>query len=174
VLTAADILTATEAWGTGPQTAAKPGDSVAFRQRIGVLWTAVVSGDPGPALGAFFPLSAYRQVKAISDPQHDWQTRLVALFDVDVAAIHAQLGSSPKLIGADIPESAASWVLPGAEYNKESYWRVYGTRVDYSAGGVRRSFGICSLISWRGQWFVVHLGPIQRSGVGGALCPPGE
>jgi hypothetical protein len=163
---------ADDALGRLPQTQATPATAAtAFRQRIDLLWQAVVTGRPAPALGAFFPLTAYRQVKAISDPDHDWQTRLVALFDADIGAVHDSLGPDPKLVGADVP-AGAQWVPPGAEYNKGSYWRVYGTRVRYTSQGRQRSFGVCSMISWRGQWFVVHLGPIVRSGTAGALCPP--
>ena len=56
----------------------------------------------------------------------------------------------------DVPDGAATWVLPGAEYNKGSYWRVYGTVVHYTVGGRAATFPVQSLISWRGQWYVVH------------------
>jgi hypothetical protein len=38
---------------------------------------------------------------------------------------------------------------------------VYGTAVTYVAGGQSRTFEIHSLISWRGEWYVVHLGAIR-------------
>ena len=57
--------------------------------------------------------------------------------------------------------NAAQWILPGVEYNKGSYWRVYGTTVTYTVGGESRSFPITSMISWRGEWYVVHLGAIR-------------
>jgi hypothetical protein len=31
----------------------------------------------------------------------------------------------------------------------------------YTAGGEDASFPLTSLISWRGQWYVVHLGAIR-------------
>jgi hypothetical protein len=31
----------------------------------------------------------------------------------------------------------------------------------YTAGGVERSLPVSSLISWRGEWYVVHLGAIR-------------
>ena len=55
----------------------------------------------------------------------------------------------------------AVWVQPGAEYNKGSYWRVYGSRSHYTVDGQDHSFPVSSLISWRGQWYVVHLGEIR-------------
>jgi hypothetical protein len=42
----------------------------------------------------------------------------------------------------------------------------------YQLGGVEKSFGIASLISWRGEWYVVHLGAILRSGSGGEVDEP--
>ena len=127
------------------------------------LWQAIVDGRPTEGAVAFFPLQAYVQVKAISDPIHDYQTRLIANFDQDIESLHAAVasaGGQPSLVSVQVP-AAAQWVLPGAEYNKGSYWRVYGTTVIYAAGGQRHRFEIHSLISWRGQWYVVHLGAIR-------------
>jgi hypothetical protein len=127
------------------------------------LWQSIVDGQPTEGAGAFFPLQAYVQVKAISDPVHDYQTRLIANFDQDIESLHAAVaseGGQPNLVSVQVP-AAAQWVLPGTEYNKGSYWRVYGTTVTYVAGGQRHTFEIHSLISWRGQWYVVHLGVIR-------------
>jgi hypothetical protein len=134
-----------------------------FRARVRDLWRAVVGGSPAEARPFFFPLSAYIQVKGISDPVHDYQTRLIPNFDQDVQALHAALGAaagSATFTAVSVP-NAAQWIVPGVEYNKGSYWRVYGTTVSYTAGGQSRSFPIMSMISWRGEWYVVHLGAIR-------------
>jgi hypothetical protein len=126
------------------------------------LWQAVVADDPAPAMPFFFPLSAYLQVKAIGDPAGDWQRRLVGAYQQDIHALHARLGaaaSNARLDGIDVP-ATATWVQPGAEYNKLSYWRVYGTRVRFTVDGRPDSFTIASMISWRGRWYVVHLARI--------------
>jgi len=34
---------------------------------------------------------------------------------------------------------------------------VYGTRLIYEVKGKERSLEVTSLISWRGEWYVVHL-----------------
>ncbi|HEX4865427.1 MAG TPA: hypothetical protein VFV02_15260 [Acidimicrobiales bacterium] len=150
--------------GTLPQTAALPSqDDPAFQSRIQALWNAIVDGDPSVGLEAFFPLSAYIQVKGISDPVHDYQTRLVANYGQDIQVLHstvASAGESPSFVSVQVPP-AAQWIRPGVEYNKGSYWRVYGTTVTYIAGGQRRTFEVHSLISWRGEWYVVHLGAIR-------------
>ena len=150
--------------GTLPQTTALPSatDS-AFLARVGSLWNAVVDGNPAEGLDAFFPLAAYIQVKAISDPVHDYQTRLIANFDQDIRALHSIVDAYPgpaTFVSVSVPP-AAQWIRPGVEYNKGSYWRVYGTFVTYLAGGQRHTFEIHSLISWRGEWYVVHLGSIR-------------
>ena len=145
--------------GTLPQTSARPSASdPAFGARMSLLWQAVVSGDASVALPAFFPESAYLQVKAITNPDADWHQRLVRLYDADIAGLHARVeGHAATLVGISVPDAAATWVLPGAEYNKGSYWRVYGTAVHYDIDGRAATFVIQSLISWRGQWYVVHL-----------------
>ena len=157
--TAPATTTTTVDPGTLPQTAARPSASdPAFAARIALLWQAMVSGDATVALPAFFPESAYLQVKAISNPDADWHGRLVRLYDADIAGLHTRVaGYTATLVGVTVPDAAATWVLPGAEYNKGSYWRVYGSVVHYEVDGRASTFVIQSLISWRGQWYVVHL-----------------
>jgi hypothetical protein len=133
-----------------------------FEADVRELWRAVVDGRPVEARPFFFPLRAYIQVKGISDPVHDYQTRLIPNFDQDVEALHAAMGASAqsaRFTGVTVP-NAARWIVPGVEYNKGSYWRVYGTAVTYTVDGESRSFPITSMISWRGEWYVVHLGAV--------------
>jgi hypothetical protein len=150
--------------GALPQTMARPTtDDPLFQSHVQELWHAVVDGDPAEAMGFFFPLSAYVQVKAISDPVHDWQTRLVPDFDAEVMADHDALGPDParaQFTSVSVP-STAVWVAPGSEYNKGSYWRVYGSTVEYVARERAGSFVIASMISWRGEWYVVHMTTIR-------------
>jgi hypothetical protein len=157
--TAPATTTTTVDPGTLPQTPARPSASdPAFAARIALLWQAVLSGDATVALPAFFPESAYLQVKAISNPDADWHGRLVRLYDADIAGLHTRVaGHTATFVGVTVPDAAARWVLPGAEYNKGSYWRVYGSVVHYEVDGRASTFVIQSLISWRGQWYVVHL-----------------
>ena len=120
---------------------------------------------PSVALPAFFPLGAYRQVKAISNPDGDYSSRLIAAYEEDIHTLHGKLGSQAsgaQLTGVDVPESQAVWVQPGAEYNKGSYWRVYGATLKYSTpDGRSGAFPVTSMISWRGEWYVVHLSSIR-------------
>jgi hypothetical protein len=153
--------------GTLPQTHALPGDQDAlFQAGAQDLWQAIVQDNPALARPFFFPLSAYEQVKAISDPAEDYQNRLIAWYGLDIQAAHDYLASSAdnaQFVGMSVPEGDAQWIEPGAEYNKGSYYRVYGTRLNYEVDGHEASIGVFSLISWRGEWYVVHLGPSTRS-----------
>jgi hypothetical protein len=158
--------------GSLPQTTARPsGSDPQFAKRMRALWAAIVAGDTA-AGSSFVPLGAYLQVKAISNPAADYRNRLIVLYDLDIRALHLRVGSGATLLGVDVPDRSATWVTPGQEYNKGSYWRVYRTRVRYrTVPGKESSFGIFSLISWRGQWYVVHLGPINRTPGTGAITP---
>lgn len=156
----APTTTTTVDAGSLPQTHDKPsGADPAFVARMQLLVQSVASGDVSVALPAFFPQSAYDQVKAVANPTADWKYRLVALFDQDITAMHRSFGSaasSLSFVGVDVPDATAQWVNPGAEYNRIGYWRVYDTRVRYAVGSKPGSFIVISLISWRGQWYVVH------------------
>ena len=57
-------------------------------------------------------------------------------------------------------------------YNSTGYWHVPGARVVYRQGSQLRSFGIASLISWRGDWYVIHFGAVLRSGGYGEVDDP--
>jgi hypothetical protein len=139
------------------------------------LWAAVRSGRPRPARPAFFPLSAYTQLKAIPDPGADWHRRLYAAFGLDVGAVHRLLGANARkatLVRVIVPAAQVAWIEPGACYNSVGYWHVAGPRVVYREGGRTRSFGIASLISWRGVWYVVHLGAVVRAAAVGEVDQP--
>jgi hypothetical protein len=136
------------------------------------LWLAVTTGKPRLALPAFFPEAAYEQVKAIADPESDWQYRLWYDFTLDVAAAHALLGHGATLDKIIVPTEYAAWVYPGACYNSTGYWHAPGARVVYRQGSQLRSFGIASLISWRGNWYVIHFGAVLRGGDYGEVDDP--
>jgi len=156
-----------------PQTRIFPStDSAAFRNAMADLWLAVTTGNPGLGLPAFFPLAAYQQVKAIPDPAADWRSRLWYDFTLDVGAAHGLVASGARLVRVIVPVSDAAWVYPGACYNSIGYWHVPGARVIYLQRGQERSFGIASLISWRGVWYVVHFGAVLRGAVTGIVDQP--
>ena len=159
--------------GALPQTRALPRtDSAAFRHAMADLWLAVTTGNPRFGLPGFFPVAAYQQVKAEPYPAADWQYRLWYDFVLDVRAAHRLLESGATLDRVIVPRTYAVWVPPGACYNKTGYWHAPGARVVYREHGQEQSFGIASLISWRGVWYVVHLGAVQRTAVTGIVDQP--
>ncbi len=135
---------------------------------MAALWRGVTTGSLKAALPAYFPVRAYLQLKAIADARGDWQNRLVAGFKLDIGAAHSLLGAgarSARLERVNVPGAYAHWVPPGVCYNRVGYWEVPNSRVVYSENGQTRSFGIASMISWRGLWYVVHFGAVLSSGV---------
>jgi len=111
----------------------------------------------------FFPLSAYKQVKGINNPEHDYETRLIAYYEEDIHALHKKLGpdaAKAQFVKIDVP-ATAQWIKPGVEYNKGAYFRVLDSKLLYTIDGKQLSFVVKSMISWRGQWYVVHLTSIR-------------
>jgi hypothetical protein len=159
--------------GALPQTDARPKTTgTAFGNAVHDIWLAVTTGNPDYARPAFFPEKAYEQVKAIADPQSDWQNRLWTDFTLDLTAVHKLIGKNPKLIKVVTPTQYAQWIPAGGCYNSIGYWHLPGSRLVYREGGVTRSFGIASFISWRGDWYVVHLGALVRGGAYGIVDDP--
>jgi hypothetical protein len=158
------------------QTGARPSahDSV-FQAEMTDLWAGIVSGRPDLALPAFFPVVAYQQVKAIADPAADWHNRLVAEFNADVIAAHHLIGDRAReavLVQVVVPDQNADWISPGVCANGVGYWHVANARMVYRVNGRIMSFGISTLISWRGRWYVVHLGGEVRPSYGGMIDQP--
>lgn len=162
--------------GTLPQTAALPSPHTrTFHGEMKALWQGVVTNSLRPALPAFFPEAAYARLKGIVNPRGDWQGRLVADYRLDIRAAHHLLGSRPthaRLVRVQVPASYAHWVPPGVCANSDGYYEVPNARVVYRSGGELRSFGIASMISWRGVWYIVHLGAVLRSGDVGVVDEP--
>jgi hypothetical protein len=162
--------------GSLPQTNAFPsGTSAHFKALMASLWAGVVSDSVTRALPAFFPEGAYLQLKSIASASSDWTNRLVRDYSLDLASAHALLGSdaaSARLINVEVPESYGHWIVPGVCDNGIGYYEMPNARVIYSEHGQVRSFGIASMISWRGVWYVVHFGAILRSSDSGAVDDP--
>jgi hypothetical protein len=147
--------------GTLPQTRDRPpSQSPALGARAAALWDAIVKDDPQLAMPFFFPVTAYEQTKAVVKPAADWRWRLVKNYERDVHALHESLRRDlgrATFDGIDVPGERARWVDPGEEGNKTGYWRVYGAQLRYRVGDRTKTIGLSSLISWRGEWYVVHL-----------------
>ncbi len=170
--TTAPPTTTTVDPGALPQTEALPSAAdPLFTARMDALWNGVVTGSMTPALPAFFPQAAYVALKAEANPAGDYTGRLLVDYQLDLTAAHELLGTGAALVGVHVDSAYGHWVPPGVCYNDVGYFEVPNARMVYSVGGQVRSFGIASMISWRGQWYVVHLGAVLRSG-GGEVDDP--
>ena len=162
--------------GSLPQTHAYPsGRGAQFKSQMAALWAGVVHNSLAPALAAFFPKDAYVRLKAIASASSDWTDRLVHDYRLDIAAAHALLGAgaaNARLIEVNVPSSYGHWIEPGVCYNSIGYYEMPNARVVYREDGQIRSFGIASMISWRGVWYVVHLGAVLRSTDSGEVDEP--
>ena len=145
-----------------PQTDQHPDSSSAsFQSRMSQLCQAIIDGEPAKAHAAFFPLVAYAQVKAVADPERDYRWRLLAHFDRDIRDYHQRMSRRPGPYhcgGTTVPDNLARWMKPGSEYNKLGYFRLLRSHINIvDAAEKATSLEVTSLISWRGQWYVVHL-----------------
>jgi len=145
-----------------PQTRDRPSvDSPSFKRRLELLVAAIAHDDPERALPAFFPRVAYEQVKGIAKPGRDWEQRLIAAFRRNIHEYHQLLGREAPGVGLAalvLDERRVRWMDPGTEGNRLGYHRVTRSRLRLRlASGTERELELTSLISWRGEWYVVHL-----------------
>jgi hypothetical protein len=168
--------TTTNGDGSLPQTGDFPSTTTPeFTAQMDALWNGIVSNSVATAMPAFFPEAAYLQLKTIGSAQSDFEDRLVGDYGLDIGAAHALLGADAaqaQFVGVSVPASYGHWVTPGVCDNDVGYFEVPNARVVYQVGGQTRSFGIASMISWRGQWYVVHLGAVLPSGSQGEVDDP--
>gem|GEM_PF-1111532 len=136
-------------------------DTQAFERRVERLVTAILKDDPSLARSAFFPVVAYEQVKAIAKPARDWEARLMRAFERDIHDYHQRLGSNAQnaeFLGLSVPEASARWMKPGSEGNRVGYHRVLRSVLKFKVpAGPELQLPVASMISWRGEWYVVHL-----------------
>ena len=145
-----------------PQTEERPSASSArFNRRMQRVADAIITGDFEKARSSFFPLVAYAQVKDVQKPERDYRYRLMANFERDLREYRKALGrdaQGAEFLGASVPEERVEWMKPGKEGNRLGYFRVLRSRLRFRLpSGKERSFELTSLISWRGEWYVVHL-----------------
>jgi hypothetical protein len=152
--------------GSLPQTRTEPTFGAPFQAQMKQLVRAIKNDSPRIGATVFFPEAAYVSMKAgeIPDPSSDFVERLIGLYDLDLAAYHDKLfgGATTTLVKVDANAHFAQWIPPGVCENKIGYWHVPGVRLVLRRGSHLVSVAVFSLISWRGLWYVVHLGPNPR------------
>jgi len=170
------LATTTTDPGLLPQTTAFPSTQTPqFEIEMRDLFRAVVTDSVATAQPAYFPESAYLQLKTIHNARSDYVNRLEGDFTLDIGAAHALLGSdasTAKLLEATAPSGFGHGVPPGVCDNSVGYYELPNARLVYQEDGQIRSFGIASMISWRGVWYIVHLGAILRSSDEGLVDDP--
>jgi hypothetical protein len=128
---------------------------------MAALLQAIRTGNPQLSHPGFFPLAAYLQTKSGGGNDADWHFRLLANFDRDIRILHARLDPSSApltFVGASVV-GAPTWITPGVEQNKGPYWRTLSTVIAYRAtpsGPILHQSVLCC-ISWRGEWYPIHL-----------------
>lgn len=161
--------------GLLPQTNTRPtSNSSALRLSMEDLFNGINQDSISLALPSFFTLDSYLSVKSLKDDAYDYAARLITHFALDIEAAHSYITSrgTPTYSGFYIPKSSVHYVSPGECYNRLGYWMVPDARILYSVNGKTYSIGIASLISWRGTWYVVHLGAINRNNEVGIVDAP--
>ena len=147
----------------------------ALTKRLTPLWSAVSTGHLAVANGLFYPETAYVALKVgrISQPQTDWLHRLWAYYELDLSAYQHFVGAGSSFKLLRVAPGAVSYIARGVCENNSGYWHLANLRLVFSGKNGLRSFAVASLISWNGEWFIVHLGPNPRSAHGGQVALPG-
>ena len=144
-----------------PQTEAEPSvDSAWFLAGTAALFRAIQNDDPATAEAFFFPLKAYEKVKDVADPARDYKTRLITHFRRDIHDYHKKLGaraSEARFVGVELNKNTKRWMKPHTEGNKLGYFRVTHSTMRYAIGDAEKKLEVTSFISWRGEWYLVHL-----------------
>jgi hypothetical protein len=152
--------------GSLPQTSAEPGVGATLAAQMTVLWHAILRDDDAQARSVFFPEAAYITMKTglLASPSGDFTNRLIGFYNLDLAAYHrlVETGGSPTLVRVEADAHDAAWIEPRECENLIGYWHLPGVRLVYRHGSRVYSVEVDSLISWRGVWYVVHLGPNPR------------
>ncbi len=150
--------------GSLPQTHVEPSFGVPLTREMTLLASSL-AGSTDVARRVFFPEPAYIRMKTgkIAEPASDWRNRLYGFFLLDVGAYHRRLATShTTFLRVEANPSYAKWIPPGACENTIGYWHEPNVRLVFRRARAVVSVLVASLISWRGVWYVVHLGPNPR------------
>ncbi len=149
-----------------PQTNVEPSFAAPLTHQMQTLFRAIRHDSTTLATTVFFPESAYLRMKTgvIRAPAGDYVTRLEYFYFLDLAAYRRRLvaGATSTLVRVEANARLARWITPGACENRIGYWHLPRVRLVVRRNHVIVSVAVASLISWRGLWYVVHLGPNPR------------
>jgi hypothetical protein len=148
------------------QTTVEPSFGAPFTKQMKLLASAFPHHSVAIGNKVFFPEAAYVSMKTgeIPNPAGDWQSRLFNFFVLDLGAYRNRLFSTSDTTFARVEANPryAQWIPPGVCENKIGYWHEPNVRLVFRHNTTLVSVLVASLISWRGVWYVVHLGPNPR------------
>jgi len=151
--------------GSLPQTPTEPTFGAPFHAQMKQLFRAIKNDSAPIGATVFFPEAAYVSMKTgeIPDPTGDYVERLIGFYDRDLTAYHARLFGGPRrpwCASMRTPTSPSGSRRASARTRSATgTCQVFASCFDVAPISCRRSL---SLISWRGLWYVVHLGPNPR------------
>jgi hypothetical protein len=152
--------------GNLPQTNVEPSFGAPLNHQMRTLFEAIATEKHTLGATVFFPRAAYLRMKTgvIPEPASDYAGRLVAFFNLDLAAYRRRLftNSTTTFIRVNADPRQAAWIRPGACENRVGYWYLPRARLVMLRRHVVVSVAVASMISWRGVWYVIHLGPNPR------------
>lgn len=152
--------------GALPQTSVEPSFGAPLTKQMTVLALSLPRLSVSRAQTVFFPETAYVKMKTgeIPSPASDWQNRLFDFFVLDMGAYRDRLylRATSTFLRVEANPHYAQWIPPGACENSIGYWHEPNVRLVFRRNNVIVSVLVASLISWRGIWYVVHLGPNPR------------
>ena len=116
------------------------------KRRRGPRTPSATAQGPAPVTRPMAPKPSSMASRAAEAP-----VAYVAI-DEELAALESEF------VALDVPMEAARWINPGQEGNQLGYYRVLKSTLRYEKpDGTAGTVAITSMISWRGEWYVVHL-----------------
>ena len=153
--------------GSLPQTTLEPSFGTPLTKQMTTLASAIAHHSVAMGNKVFFPEAAYVRMKTgeIPSPAGDWRSRLFSFFVLDLGAYRDRLFAThhTTFVRVEANPRYAQWIPPGVCENKIGYWHEPNVRLVFRHNTTLESVLVASLISWRGVWYVVHLGPNPRA-----------
>jgi hypothetical protein len=140
--------------GSLPQTRVEPSFAAPLTRQMQTLVRAIALDSPALGATVFFPRATYLQMKTgtIPYPSSDYAQRLVAFFDLDLAAYHERLFTGPRsrLLRVSTNPALAAWISPGLREPDRLLVRAASAPRDASSRHGRIGRGrVADLVAWR-------------------------
>lgn len=125
--------------------------------RANALLQAIIHDEPERATSLFLPREAFREIKAVRNPDALYD-RLLRAYERDIHALHV---SHPNMTHATFVRvqlsRRRSYVLKGEEGNLLPYWAQRHNSLIYKLNNQEHTLELRVLIAWNNQWYITHL-----------------